>query len=187
MTYITDYLAETAQLVSTVNVLPIARVVDELVALKKRNGRLYIVGNGGSAANASHAVNDFRKIADLRTYTPMDNVAELTAWINDSNWEDSLLGWGATEGICANDMIMVLSVGGGSMATSANLTKFVALAKMWNVPVVSIVSRNGGYLKNYSDVCILLPVVNEKRVTPHAEEGQSIILHLLVNAMLEKP
>lgn len=154
-----------------------------LSRLRARRGRLFILGNGGSAANASHAANDFRKIADIEAYAPTDNVAELTAWTNDVSWDVSLVNYLQTSHIGSNDMLLVLSVGGGSALTSANIKMCLEFAKARDIEIISIVSRDGGYAAEVSNVCILIPVVNEKHITPHAESWQLILIHLLANLL----
>lgn len=154
-----------------------------LSRLRTRRGRLFILGNGGSAANASHAANDFRKIAGIEAYAPTDNVAELTAWINDVSWDVSLVNYLQTSHIGNNDMLLILSVGGGSALTSANIKMCLEFAKPRDIEIISIVSRDGGYAAEVSNVCILIPVINEKHVTPHAESWQLILIHLLANLL----
>ncbi len=154
-----------------------------LDALKRINGRLFILGVGGSAANASHAVNDFRKIAGIETYVPTDNVSELTARINNEGWDTTFVEWLKTCHVTNNDAIMVFSVGGGNQTTSLNIVKALEYSKAVGAKVLSIVSRTGGYSKKVSDACVLIPVVDETRITPHAKGWQGIIWHLVVNAV----
>jgi D-sedoheptulose 7-phosphate isomerase len=140
-------------------------------------------GLGGSAANASHAVNDFRKIAGIEAYTPVDNVAELTAWTNDVGFDCVFVNWLDTSRLAARDCVMVLSVGGGSESTSHNLVLAMRRARAVGASIVSIVSRDGGAARQHSDACVLIPVVSEGNITPHAEGWQAVIWHLVVNAI----
>ena len=181
--YISTFLTETAQIAQTIDRTSIAGAVDQFKALKARGGRLFLVGVGGSAGNCSHAVNDFRKIAGIESYTPADNVSELTARINDESWETCYSNWLKGSKISKNDMLLVFSVGGGSATTSLNLVRSMELAREVGAPIVSVVSRDGGKAKELSTVCILVPVVAKERITPHAEAWQAVVWHLLVNAI----
>lgn len=183
--YIDQYLAETIMIAQNIDRSKLGDAIYALNALRQHKGWLYIVGNGGSAANASHAVNDFRKIARIRAYNPMDNVAEMTARINDSGWDSSLVDWAMVEEINQFDMLIVLSVGGGSENTSNNITRLMTKFAACGAPIISIVSRDGGYARALSTVCIHVPVVSQERVTPHAENWQMIIIHLLANMLAE--
>lgn len=179
MTYIETYLAETAEILTRLSKEDIAHVAAELAKVRQYSGRLFILGNGGSAANASHAVNDFRKIAGIEAYAPTDNVAELTARINDDGWASSYCEWLKGSHLRSNDALLVLSVGGGSGTTSVNLVLAMGYARSVHAPILSIVGRDGGYARTASTACVLVPVVSEQRITPHAEEMQSVVLHLL--------
>lgn len=181
--YIENYLAETKQIAETISVEQIEAAAQILRKLRQGEGRLFILGVGGSAANASHAVNDFRKIGGIETYAPTDNVSELSARTNDEGWETTFMEWLKTSKLSERDTVMVLSVGGGSENTSANIVNALKLAKEQGSKIISIVSRDGGYSKKVSDACILVPVVSDKRITPHAEGWQGVIWHLLVNAL----
>lgn len=183
--YIRNYLCETEQIARQIPQGEIAGAVDILKKVKAQNGRLFILGVGGSAANASHAVNDFRKIGGIETYAPTDNVSELTARTNDEGWDTTFSEWLRVSGLGGKDCIMVLSVGGGNGTTSRNIVNALKLAGEKGASVISIVSRDGGYSRQVSDACILVPVLDEKRITPHAEGWQGILWHLMVNAMLE--
>jgi D-sedoheptulose 7-phosphate isomerase len=183
MEYIDTYLEETQRIVETVPRQEIEKGINILKDIKEKGGRLFILGVGGSAANASHAVNDFRKIGGIETYTPTDNVAELTARTNDDGWETTFAEWLKTSKICEKDAIMVFSVGGGSETTSLNIVNALKLGKERGAKVISIVSRSGGYSKQVSDACVLIPVVSDERITPHAEGWQGVIWHLMVNAI----
>lgn len=182
--YIKNYLEETKMIASQISVKEIDRSAEILRALREQEGRLFILGVGGSAANASHAVNDFRKIGGIEAYSPMDNVAEISARTNDEGWDTTFVEWLKTSKLSRKDTVMVLSVGGGSEKASLNIVYALKLAKEHGAKVISIVSRNGGYAKEVSDACVLVPMVSEERVTPHAEAWQEVIWHLLVNAIV---
>tara|TARA_R110002020_G_scaffold394715_1_gene604734 strand:+ start:28539 stop:29114 length:576 start_codon:yes stop_codon:yes gene_type:complete len=185
-TYINTYLSEVAGIVDTIDRDSIAHFAEAIELLRNQGGRLFILGVGGSAANASHAVNDFRKIAGVECYSALDNVSELTARINDEGWDSSLAEWLKVSRVGNNDAILILSVGGGSEQTSQNLVQAMKLANERGTAVLSIVSRDGGYAKKLSDICILIPVIEESRITPHAEEWQAILWHMIVSAVATK-
>jgi D-sedoheptulose 7-phosphate isomerase len=179
--YIFDYLSEVKDIASKIDREDIIRFIYDIEILRNKKGRLFILGVGGSAANASHAVNDFRKILNIESYTVTDNAAELTARINDESWEDSYKNWLKGSRLNERDAILVFSVGGGSNTTSKNLVKAMDYAKECKSNIISVVSRDGGYAKEVSDTCIIIPVVDTNRITCHAEEWQGIIFHLVVN------
>ncbi|MCR5488402.1 MAG: SIS domain-containing protein [Lachnospiraceae bacterium] len=181
--YIDTYFSETGRILETVSREEIGRAVEILRDLREKGGRLFILGVGGSAANASHAVNDFRKIGGIESYAPTDNVSELTARTNDEGWDTTFAEWLKTSRISSKDVIMVFSVGGGSEHTSQNIVNALKLGKEAGSRIISVVSRDGGYSGKNSDALILIPVVSESRITPHAEGWQGIIWHLLVNAL----
>lgn len=183
--YIAQYLEETVTIAKTVSMEEIEKGVEILKATRDNGGRLFILGVGGSAANASHAVNDFRKIGKIETYAPTDNVSELTARTNDEGWETTFTEWLKISRINSKDTVMVFSVGGGSETTSLNIVNALKLAKENGAKIISIVSRNGGYSKQVSDACVLIPVVADSRITPHAEGWQGVVWHLMVNAINE--
>jgi len=183
--YIAQYLKETIEVAQTVSQEEIAKGVEILKETRENGGRLFILGVGGSAANASHAVNDFRKIGKIETYAPTDNVSELTARTNDEGWETTFTEWLKISRINSKDTVMVFSVGGGSETTSLNIVNALKLAKENGSKVISIVSRTGGYAKQVSDSCVLIPVVADNRITPHAEGWQGVVWHLMVNAINE--
>ncbi len=185
MEYIDRYLEETKRIVDTVPRDQIEKGIELLKETRDKGGRLFILGVGGSAANASHAVNDFRKIGGIETYAPTDNVSELTARTNDEGWETTFSEWLKTSHINDKDAVMVFSVGGGSEHTSLNIVNALKLSKERGAKVISVVSRSGGYSKQVSDACVLIPVVSEERITPHAEGWQGVIWHLMVNAIAE--
>lgn len=181
--FVATFLDETAQIAGLIDRAAIADAIDQLKALKARGGRLFLIGVGGSAGNASHAVNDFRKIAGIESYAPSDNVSELTARINDEGWETCYSNWLKGSRLSQNDLLIVFSVGGGSATTSLNLVRSMELAREVKCPILSIVSRDGGKARELSTVCILVPVIAKERITPHAEAWQAVIWHLLVNAI----
>ena len=159
--------------------------------LRTRGGRLFILGVGGGAGHASHAVNDFRKIADIEAYAPTDNVSELTARINDDGWETVFVNWLKGSRLTSNDMILVFSVGGGDLArnVSPNLVRALEYAREIGALICGIVGRDGGYAAQVADVCVLIPVVNSETITPHTEAFQAVVWHLIVShpALLQTP
>jgi len=181
--YIQNYLKELIEISNIIDIDKLMILTEEIKLLKENQGRLFIVGVGGSAANASHAVNDFRKILGIESYSPLDNVSELTARINDDGWETSLSNWLNTSKISSKDAVLVFSVGGGSETTSQNLVLAMTTARKANAKVFSIVSRDGGCARKLSEVCVLIPVVNSGCITPHAEEWQAILWHMIVSAI----
>lgn len=182
--YTKQYLLETKQIADEIDKTEIVKAIELLKPLKS-SGRLFILGVGGSAANASHAVNDFRKIGGIETYAPTDNVSELTARTNDEGWETTFSEWLKNSRLSDADVIMVLSVGGGSKSTSLNIVNALEYGKNLGCKIIGIVSRSGGYTKQIADACILVPVLADSRITPHAEGWQGVIWHLIVNALCE--
>jgi D-sedoheptulose 7-phosphate isomerase len=181
--YVSNYLDETVLIAKTIDKEAIVEMIARLEKIRNAKGRLFILGIGGSAGNASHAVNDFRKIAGIESYAPTDNVSELTARINDESWESVFASWLTTSNINKNDGVLVFSVGGGTPKTSQNLVRGMELAKSRGATILSVVSRNGGSAKELSDVCVLVPVVNDKSITPHAEGWQAVVWHMVVTAL----
>jgi D-sedoheptulose 7-phosphate isomerase len=183
MSYTTEYLAEATQILARLDTPAIERMVQLLVELRERGGRLFFLGVGGSAANASHAVNDFRKIAQIEAYTPTDNVSELTARVNDESWESVFVSWLRGSRLAARDMVFVLSVGGGDLERniSPNLVRALQYAKEIGAAVCGIVGRNGGYTAQVADACVIVPTINPETITPHAESFQAVVWHLLVS------
>jgi D-sedoheptulose 7-phosphate isomerase len=177
--YIINYLSEVQEICELIDNTAIDALVQEIMNLK---GRLFVLGVGGSAANASHAVNDFRKILRIDTHAVTDNSAELTARINDDGWETCYVNSLIVSKLGINDAILVFSVGGGSDTTSLNLVRSMEYASAIGAKIFSIVSRDGGRAKVLSDVCVIVPPIVNERITAHAEEWQMIILHLIVNA-----
>jgi D-sedoheptulose 7-phosphate isomerase len=183
MTYAERHLRETSEIASQIDTAACERAVELLARVRDRDGRLFILGVGGSAANASHAVNDFRKIAQLECYAPTDNVSELTARTNDEGWESVFAAWLKGSKLCDRDAVLVFSVGGGSAEKniSANLISALQLAKERGAAVLGIVGRDGGYTGRVADVAVRIPVLNAENVTPHTEAFQAVIWHLLVS------
>lgn len=184
MYYFTQqYLFTVHRLIDFLDTKRINTMIEMIVQTRNRGGRLFILGVGGSAANASHAVNDFRKILDIETYTPTDNVAELTARTNDDGWEGTFGPWLQVNRLNEKDAVLVLSVGGGHIGRniSPNLVYALQEAKTRNSVILGIVSRDGGYTAQVADCCIIIPVLDEELITPLAESFQSIILHLIVS------
>ncbi len=183
MSFTDDYLVEARTVLDDLDHSAIERLADELAAVRERRGRLFILGVGGSAANASHAVNDFRKLAGIETYAPTDNVSELTARTNDEGWATVFAAWLEVSHLSPNDLVLVFSVGGGSdePSVSPNLVEALKYAKRVGAPIAGIVGRDGGYTGKVADVAVLVPTVNPAHVTPHSEAFQSVIWHLLVS------
>lgn len=183
MSFSKDHLMETIEIIKLIDPAKIEAMVDLLAELRSKNGRLFVLGVGGSAANASHAVNDFRKLAGIETYAPTDNVAELTARTNDEGWSTVFSGWLKVSNLNNKDCLLILSVGGGSKENnvSTNLIEAIDLAKDKGAKVIGIVGRDGGYTAKNSEVCLIIPTVNSEKVTPHSESFQTVIWHLLVS------
>jgi D-sedoheptulose 7-phosphate isomerase len=183
MSYARQHLDETARVVAGLDAEVIDRIAVMLAELRGRGGRLFFLGVGGSAANCSHAVNDFRKIANIEAYTPVDNVSELTARTNDDGWESVFVAWLKGSRLQARDMIFVLSVGGGSLErnVSPNLVRALQFAKETGAAIAGIVGRDGGYTAQVADACVIVPTVNPENITPHSEAFQAVVWHLLVS------
>jgi D-sedoheptulose 7-phosphate isomerase len=183
MNFTQQYLEETQKVVAQLNAAAIERAVDELAAVRERGGRLFILGVGGSAANASHAVNDFRKICGFEAYAPTDNVSELTARTNDEGWATVFSEWLKGSRLDAKDALLVFSVGGGNQEknVSPNLVSAIQLAKQAGASVIGVVGRDGGYTAKAATACVLIPTVNPEHVTPHSEAFQAVVWHLLVS------
>ena len=186
--YARQHLEETAKILAALDPDVIDRMAGMLASLRARGGRLFFLGVGGSAANCSHAVNDFRKIAGIEAYTPVDNVSELTARTNDEGWESVFVEWLKGSRLKMEDMVFVLSVGGGSLEKniSPNLVRALEYARQIGSEIVGVVGRDGGYTAQVASACVIIPTVNSDNVTPHAEAFQPIIWHLLVSHPLLK-
>jgi len=182
MNFTASFLAEAAEILNKLDIPAIERMVDILAQTREQGGRLFLLGVGGSAANASHAVNDFRKIVGIEAYAPTDNVSELTARANDEGWASVFKGWLEGSHINAKDVVMVFSVGGGNLEknVSPNLVLALQTAKDVGAKVLGIVGRDGGYTAQVSDACVIIPIVNLEHITPHTEAFHSVVLHLLV-------
>lgn len=183
MTFTIQFLAEAKEVIEQLDTDAIEKSVQLLAEAKQQKGRLFILGVGGSAANASHAVNDFRKIVGIEAYAPTDNVSELTARTNDEGWETIFAKWLEVSHLNDKDIILVLSVGGGNLEknVSPNLVSALKYAKQVGAKVIGLVSRDGGYTKQVADACVLIPVVNAENTTPHAEAFQAVVWHLMVS------
>jgi D-sedoheptulose 7-phosphate isomerase len=183
MVFAEQYLLEAKQIIDRLDLEAIEKVVSLLDETRKKQGRLFMLGVGGSAANASHAVNDFRKIVGIETYAPTDNVSELTARTNDEGWESVFVEWLKTSRLKQNDLVFVFSVGGGDMErnVSPNLVSALRYSKEIGATICGVVGRDGGYTAQVADSCIIIPIIESARVTPHTEALQVLILHLLVS------
>jgi len=183
MNYIQQHLNETKQIVEAIDVTSIEKVVNLLATLRSQQGRLFFLGVGGSAANCSHAVNDFRKIVGIEAYAPTDNVSELTARTNDEGWPTVFVEWLKTSHLKPHDMLFIMSVGGGNLEknVSPNLVAALKYAKEVGAKVVGIVGRDGGYTAQVADACVIVPTVNPANITPHSEAFQGVIWHLMVS------
>jgi D-sedoheptulose 7-phosphate isomerase len=181
--FVTRYLDQVGQVAARLDRGAISRLVDLLADIRQSGGRLFILGVGGSAGNASHAVNDFRKIVGLEAYAPTDNVSELTAWINDEGWDTAYANWLKASRLVARDGVLVFSVGGGDAErnVSVNLVRAIEYAKAAGARVGGIVGRDGGFTAKMADACVIVPIVDPATVTPHSEAFQAVIWHLLVS------
>lgn len=183
MDFAEKFLTEAAEIARRLDRAKLEQMARLLAGTRSRGGRLFILGVGGSAANASHAVNDFRKIVGIETYAPTDNVSELTARTNDEGWATIFSSWLQTSKLSAKDAVLVLSVGGGDLENnvSPNLIAALDFAKRVGATTLGIVGRNGGYTAKVADACVVIPTVNPEHVTPHAEAFQAVVWHLLVS------
>ena len=183
ITHARQYLREAREILDQLDGDVVERLVDGLLALRARRGRLFLLGVGGSAANCSHAVNDFRKLCGIEAYTPVDNVSELTARTNDEGWETVFSAWLAVSRAEARDAVLVLSVGGGSVerGVSVNLVRALDEARQRGLAIYGVVGRDGGYTKQIGDVVVVVPTVNPRHVTPHTEAFQAVVWHCLVS------
>jgi len=177
------YFEEVGTVAKSIDIAAVEKVVTELAELRERGGRLFLLGVGGSAANCSHAVNDFRKLCGIEAYTPVDNVSELTARTNDEGWDTVFAAWLRTSKANENDAVFVFSVGGGNVekSVSANLVYALKEAKSRRLKIMGVVGRDGGYTKQVGDAVVVIPTVDASRVTPHAEAFQAVVWHCLVS------
>ena len=181
MSYSKQHLREATEILAKLDPALCEKAVELLAAVRARRGRLFILGVGGSAANASHAVNDFRKLAGIESYAPTDNVSELTARTNDDGWPSVFAEWLKGSRLNGKDAILVLSVGGGSHNVSPNLVSALQLAKERGSAILGIVGRDGGYTAQVADVAIVIPTVNPANITPHTEAFQAVVWHLWIS------
>jgi D-sedoheptulose 7-phosphate isomerase len=181
--YTQKYLSEVQQIAISVNACEIDRIVELLCDTRSRGGRVFFLGVGGGAGHAGHAVNDFRKIAGIECYAPTDNVAELTARINDDGWESCYANWLRSSRLKSDDMVFVFSVGGGSLEKniSTNIIESLRLARRIGARIVGVVGRDGGFTAQVADACVLIPTISADTVTAHAESFQAVIWHLVVS------
>jgi D-sedoheptulose 7-phosphate isomerase len=188
MNYTQKHLDEAALIISKLDASKIEQVVETLANVRKRGGRLFFLGVGGSAGNCSHAVNDFRKLAHFEAYAPTDNVSELTARTNDEGWDSVFVEWLKGSRLRSADAVFVLSVGGGSVEKniSPNLVRALQYARDIGAGIIGIVGRDGGYTATVADACVIIPTVNPNTVTPHSEAFQAVVWHLLVSHPLLK-
>jgi len=183
MSHTADYMREVVETARRVPVEEVEALCDELFRLREREGRLFVLGVGGSAGNAGHAVNDFRKLCGIEAYAPTDNVSELTARTNDEGWETVFAEWLKVSRANARDAVLVLSVGGGNLErnVSPNIVAALKEAKLRGMRILGIVGRDGGYTKQTGDAVVVIPTVEDTRVTPHAEAFQAVVWHCLVS------
>ena len=183
MTFTQQFLEEACQIAKKIDTQAVDRLVTLLAATRGSGGRLFILGVGGSAGNASHAVNDFRKIAGIEAYTPTDNISELTARTNDEGWSTVFERWLRVSRLRRDDMLLIFSVGGGSLEkqVSPNLVEALKYAQSVGAKIGGIVGRDGGYTAKVADACVLIPIVNTAHITPHSEAFQAVVWHLLVS------
>jgi D-sedoheptulose 7-phosphate isomerase len=182
--YISAFLDDAISIIKKIDRTQIQKIIQILQDIRKNNGRLFILGVGGGAGHASHAVNDFRKIAGIESYAPTDNVSELTAWVNDEGWETVFESWLKGSRLTAKDCIFVFSVGGGNAEKKVSVTLVNALryAKEIGAKVIGVVGRDGGYTAKVADACVIIPTLNEKTVTPQTEAFQAVVWHLIVSS-----
>jgi D-sedoheptulose 7-phosphate isomerase len=183
MNYVTQYIQEATEILRLVDQSTIERTADLLLELRERSGRLFLLGVGGGAGHASHAVCDFRKIAHIEAYAPSDNVSELTARVNDEGWDSCYANWLRGSRLSETDLVFVFSVGGGDAKKniSTNLVQALEYAQEVRATICGVVGRDGGYTAQVADACVLIPVVNPSTITPHTESFQAMIWHLLVS------
>jgi len=187
-TYIDKYLSQAARITELIDRKAVKNMVDILVRIRKSSGRLFILGVGGGAGNAGHAVNDFRKIAGIEAYSPTDNVSELTARINDDGWDSSFVNWLKASRINAKDGVFVFSVSGGNADKniSNNLVQALKYAQEVGAKIIGVVGRDGGYTVKIADAAVIIPTVDPETVTPHTEAFQAVVWHLIVSHPLLK-
>ena len=183
MKFTKKYFQNVAKIANLIDIKKVNNLINELAKVKKREGRIFFLGVGGSAGNSSHAVNDFRKLCNIESYTPTDNVSELTARINDDGWDTSYSNWLKVSRFNSNDGIFVFSVGGGSLEKniSVNLVECIKMAKDMGSSIFGVVGKNGGFVKESSDDVVVIPTIDDKLITPHTEGWQAVVWHALVS------
>ncbi len=183
MSYAQRHLNEAKEIINQINIDAIEKVADLLATVKKDQGRIFFLGVGGSAGNCSHAVNDFRKIVEIESYAPTDNVSELTARTNDEGWATIFEPWLKLSKLNPKDAVFIFSVGGGNLEKniSPNLVSALKYAKQVGAKITGVVGRDGGYTAQVADACVIIPTVNPENITPHSEAFQAVIWHLLVS------
>lgn len=183
MSHVASYLADAARIAAQIDPDSVEAMVEELAALRERGGRLFFIGAGGSAANCSHAVNDFRKLCGIEAYAPTDNVSELTARTNDEGWETVFAAWLETSKLCGKDGVFVFSVGGGDLErnVSANIVRALELATRRKATIFGVVGRDGGYTKKVGQRVVVIPTLDPALVTPHTEAFHAVVWHCLVS------
>ena len=183
MKFVEQYLEEAKQIIDSLNRNEITKMVTIINEVRSKDGRIFILGVGGGAGHASHAVNDFRKICGIEAYTPADNVSELTARVNDDGWDTAYVNWLKISKLTEEDMVLVFSVGGGNLEknVSVNILRSLEFAKKVGAQVCGIVGRDGGFTAQVADACVVIPPINVDTVTPHTESFQALIWHLLVS------
>jgi len=183
MNHIKQYLEEAKQIIDKIDQTQIEKIITTLITIRQNHGRLFILGVGGSAGNASHAVNDFRKLVGMEAYTPVDNVSELMARTNDEGWETIFSEWLKGSRINKNDGVFVFSVGGGNLEKniSPNIVRALEVAKSVGASIFGIVGRDGGYTAKVANACVIIPTINADNVTPHAEAFQGVVWHMIAS------
>jgi len=183
MSYAQQHLKEAQEIIDQIDIEAIEKVADLLATVKKDQGRIFFLGVGGSAGNCSHAVNDFRKIVEIESYAPTDNVSELTARTNDEGWPTIFEPWLKLSKLNPKDAVFIFSVGGGNLEKniSPNLVNALKYAKQVGAKITGVVGRDGGYTAKTADACVIIPTVNPENITPHSEAFQAVIWHLLVS------
>jgi len=186
--YVEKYLSEATEIAKRIDRFAVKKMIKVILEVQKNSGRLFMLGVGGGAGNAGHAVNDFRKIAGIESYSPTDNVSELTARVNDDGWDSSFVNWLKGSKLGPNDCIFVFSVGGGNAEKniSNNLVQALKYAKDAGSKVIGIVGRDGGYTARVADVAVIIPTVNQETVTAHTESFQAVVWHMIVSHPLVK-
>lgn len=183
MSYAAQHLKEASEIIEKLDIESIEKVADLLAKVKRDQGRIFFLGVGGSAGNCSHAVNDFRKIVEIESYAPTDNVSELTARTNDDGWPTIFVPWLKLSKLNSKDAVFIFSVGGGNLEKniSPNLVNALKLAKTVGAKITGVVGRDGGYTAQVANACVIIPTVNTETITPHSEAFQAVVWHLLVS------